>query len=152
RHHFRMGKVLGNGAFRPALGPAAAFTPSEVAQAYNFPTGVNGEGQCVALLEFGGGLKPAELQDYFKKLGVQPIPQVEAVSVLGGGNKPTGNPNSADGEVNLDIEVVGSVAPGAKIGVYFAPNSDRGFVTAILAAVHDQQRKPSIISISWGEA
>ena len=32
-------------------------------------------------------------------------------------------PNSADGEVLLDIEVVGAVAPGAKIVVYFAPNT-----------------------------
>jgi kumamolisin len=34
--------------------------------------------------------------------------------------------------------------------VYFAPNSEQGFVDAILAAVHDDVRKPSVISISWG--
>jgi kumamolisin len=52
----------------------------------------------------------------------------------------------------LDIEVIGSIAPGAKIAVYFAPNTSRGFYDAVAAAVHDTRRKPSVISISWGEA
>jgi len=51
----------------------------------------------------------------------------------------------------LDIEVAGAVAPKASIAVYFAPNNgDKGFLDAISAAVHDKQRKPSVISISWG--
>src|SRR5439155_8670251 len=36
--------------------------------------------------------------------------------------------------------------------VYFAPNTSMGFYDAVAAAVHDSQRKPSVISISWGEA
>src|SRR5262249_31356723 len=78
--------------------------------------------------------------------------KVEAISVAGGRNAPTGNPNGPDGEVMLDIQVVGSLAPGADIAVYFAPNTDRGFAAAILAAAHDTDRNPSIISISWGAA
>ena len=50
----------------------------------------------------------------------------------------------------LDIEVVGSVAPGANIAVYFAPNTDSGFLDGINQAVNDTVRKPSVISISWG--
>ena len=50
----------------------------------------------------------------------------------------------------LDIEVVGAVAPGAKIAVYFGPNTDAGFLDAISTAVHDSTNKPSVISISWG--
>ena len=42
---------------------------------------------------------------------------------------------AADGEVLLDIEVIGSVAPGAKIVVYFAPNTSQGFQDAISAAI-----------------
>ena len=34
----------------------------------------------------------------------------------------------------LDIEVAGAVAPGAKIVVYFAPNTDAGFLDAITTA------------------
>jgi kumamolisin len=52
----------------------------------------------------------------------------------------------------LDIEVAGSVAPGAQIAVYFAPNTDRGFQDALSMAVHDQLLKPGVISISWGSS
>jgi kumamolisin len=76
---------------------------------------------------------------------------VTAVSIDGGKNSPT-NANSADGEVMLDIEVAAAVAPGAKIVVYFAPNTDQGFIDAIGHAVHDTVNKPSVISISWGSA
>src|SRR5260370_21667968 len=51
----------------------------------------------------------------------------------------------------LDIEVAGAVAPKAKFVVYFAPNDGgKGFIDAISAAVHDTQRHPDVISISWG--
>ena len=52
----------------------------------------------------------------------------------------------------LDIEVAGAVAPKAKIVVYFAPNTDKGFLDAITLAIHDTTNKPSVISISWGSA
>jgi kumamolisin len=50
----------------------------------------------------------------------------------------------------LDIEVAGAVAPRANIAVYFAPNTDQGFIDALTTAVHDNVRKPSVVSISWG--
>src|SRR5258705_8257296 len=52
----------------------------------------------------------------------------------------------------LDIDVAAAVAPGANIVVYFAPNTDQGFIDAIAHAIHDTQNKPSVISISWGAA
>ena len=78
------------------------------------------------------------------------MPTVVAVSVNGATNSPAGDPGSADGEVLLDIEVVGAIAPGARIAVYFAPNTDQGFIDAVTTAVHDQTNAPSVISISWG--
>ncbi len=69
--------------------------------------------------------------------------------VDGAANHPS-DANSADGEVMLDIEVAAAVAPKAHIAVYFAPNSDKGFLDAITMAVHDTTNKPSVISISWG--
>jgi kumamolisin len=36
--------------------------------------------------------------------------------------------------------------------VYFAPNTDAGFLNAITTAIHDTTNKPSVISISWGSA
>jgi kumamolisin len=46
--------------------------------------------------------------------------------------------------------VAGSVAPGARIVVYFTPNTDQGFQDAISTAIHDSTNNPSVISISWG--
>jgi kumamolisin len=129
--------------------PSSGFTPAQVAALYNYPAG-NGAGECVGIIELGGGYRPTDLDDYFAANNINPAPTVVAVSVDGAQNQPVGNPNSADGEVLLDIEVVGSVAPGATIAVYFAPNTDAGFTDAVLAAVHDTVNKPSVISISWG--
>jgi kumamolisin len=138
------------------VGPRAAgdtsYAPNAVAKLYSFPTAGSGSGQTVAIIELGGGYKAADLSAYFTKLNVSPAPSVTAVSVDGAGNQPVGDPNSADGEVLLDIEVVGAIASQAKIAVYFAPNTDQGFLDAITTAVHDNLRKPSVVSISWGGA
>jgi kumamolisin len=128
--------------------PPGSLTPVQVAKLYNFPTGANGAGQTIGIIELGGGFKASDLQTYFKALGITP-PVVTSVSVDQGVNQPGVDKNS-DGEVMLDIEVAGSVAPGARIVVYFAPNTDQGFVDAITTAVHDTVNKPSVISISWG--
>jgi kumamolisin len=126
----------------------ASFTPPQVAKAYDYPSSANGQGQCIALIELGGGYESSDIETYFGQLGIT-LPTVVAVPVDGGTNSP-GDPNGADGEVALDIQVAGSIAPGARIAVYFAPNTNQGFQDAISAAIHDTTNKPSVISISWG--
>ncbi len=136
---------------RLAVGAAEArgFLPTEVAELYRFPRDADGGGQTVAIVELGGGFRRRDLARYFADLGL-PTPAVAAVSVDGARNAPTGAAGGPDGEVMLDIEVVGAVAPSARIAVYFAPNTSQGFLDAVLAAVHDDARRPSVISISWG--
>ncbi|MDB5394419.1 MAG: peptidase propeptide [Rhodospirillales bacterium] len=135
-------------AIRPLIGAAATtFTGADLAKLYDFPQG-DGQGEAIALIELGGGYQTADLQAYFKGLGISP--SVTSVTVDGANNAPTGSLNDADGEVVLDIEVAGAIAPKAEIVVYFAPNTDRGFLDAVTQAVHDTTRKPSVVSISWG--
>jgi kumamolisin len=134
--------------FRPRSVSSATYTPLQVAAAYDFPSAVDGTGQCAAIIELGGGFQESDLDAYFGNLGI-PTPTVEAVSVLNGQNQP-GDPNGPDGEVMLDIEVLGAVAPGTSIAVYFAPNTDQGFIDAVTTAIHDATRQPSVVSISWG--
>jgi len=140
--------------YEPILGmravAARSFTPTALAKLYDFPTDADGSGQCIGIIELGGGYKPADLKTYFASLGVG-NPKVKAVLVDHAKNHPT-NANSADGEVLLDIEVAGAVAPKATLAVYFAPNTTQGFLDAITTAVHDKVNKPSVISISWGSA
>jgi kumamolisin len=130
---------------RPQAAQATSYKPQEVAQAYNFPTGVDGSGETVGIIELGGGFSEVDLNTYFNGSP----PSVIAVGVDGAVNSPGTDP-SADGEVMLDLEVVGAVAPGAKIVVYFAPNTDQGFIDAVSTAVHDTTHNVSVVSISWG--
>src|SRR6266566_5138071 len=124
-----------------------SYTPPQVAQLYNFPTGLDGRGQCIGILEFGGGYTEDDLQTYFEQLGI-PLPEISSVSVDGAQNQPGNNQESL--EVTLDIEVAGAIAPGARIVVYFAPFTEQGWVDALTTAIHDNQNKPSVLSISWG--
>lgn len=125
-----------------------SYTPVQVAQLYGFPSPARAAGQTIGIVELGGGFRTKDITAYFKRLAM-PAPTVVAVSVDKGKNAPS-IATSADGEVMLDIEVCASVATGATIAVYFAPNTDQGFVDAISTAVHDPVNKPSVISISWG--
>ncbi len=134
---------------RISLDPSS-YTPVQVAQAYAFPSGAGGQGETVGILELGGGFSTGDLSTYFAGLGLSD-PSVTAVSVDGGTNQP-GVDTDADGEVMLDIEVVGAVANQASIAVYFTPNTDQGFIDALSTAVHDPTNKPSVISISWGQS
>ena len=135
---------------RKGTSPSVSYTPPQVADLYGFPSGA-GAGQCVALIELGGGFVQADLDTYFSGLGVG-SPSVVAASVDHAQNSPTGEASGPDGEVMLDIEMVGGIAPQAKIAAYFAPNTDAGFLDAITTAIHDTTNKPSVISISWGGA
>ncbi|MGC2584261.1 MAG: S53 family peptidase, partial [Acidobacteriaceae bacterium] len=148
RAHFRFLKDLKKQKTTNASAQPEPFNPPQVAQLYQFPTGVNGSGETIGILELGGGYKTSDIDTYFQGLGLTP-PTVVAVSVDGGTNSP-GDPNGADGEVALDIQVAGSIAPGVRMAVYFAPNTDQGFIDAITTAVHDTTNNPSVLSISWG--
>jgi kumamolisin len=133
--------------------PAAvttSYTPPQLGLIYAFPDDTDGSGQSVAIIELGGGYTASDLDTYFSGLGLA-TPAVTAVGVDGATNAPDGDPNGADGEVALDIEVVGALAPAAKIVVYFAPNTDAGFIDAVSTAAHASPT-PAAISISWGQS
>jgi kumamolisin len=149
RPHFRTHRPAVTSHARTTQ-PAGTFTPVQVAKLYDFPAGADGTGQSIAIIELGGGFKPRDIKTYFKNTLNMTPPKVVAISVDGAHNNPTGDPNGPDGEVMLDIEVAGAVAPKSTLGVYFAPNTDQGFYNAIAAAVHDTRYNPSVISISWG--
>jgi kumamolisin len=124
---------------------ALNFTPKQLAAFYGFPKGFDGTGKRVAVIELGGGYVQADLDTYFKGLGLTVKPVVYH-SISSAKNSP-GDPNGADGEVMLDLCVIGGMAPGAELHCYMAPNTDAGFLAAINQAITD---KMDAISISWG--
>ncbi len=129
---------------------SVSYTPLDLGKIYKFPSDTDGSGQTIAIIELGGGFAQADLDSYFGGLGITG-PTVTAVGVDGAQNQPGQDPNGADGEVLLDIEVAGALAPGAKVLVYFAPNTDAGFVDAVSEAAHADPT-PASISISWGQS
>ena len=135
----------------PHRGPVlpAGFLPTDVAKLYGFGD-ADASGECIGIIELGGGYTAADNEAAFKAMA-RDVPTIVAVGVDGASNDP-GDNSGANGEVALDIQVAGGVAPGAAIAVYFATNTDQGFVDAITQAVHDQTNAPSVLSISWGSA
>src|SRR5271165_178793 len=84
---------------------------------------------------------------FYKSVGAT-VPSITPVSVDGQPNAP-GNDDYTI-ETLLDIDVSGSVAPGAKLAVYFAPWSEKGWVDAVTTAIQDKTNKPAVLSISYG--
>lgn len=138
--------------FRVATAAAVqvSYTPTQLGKIYDFPEGTDGSGQTISIIELGGGFGQDDLDAYFKELGITG-PRVTAVGVDGAKNEPGADPDGADGEVLLDIEVAGALAPKADLLVYFAPNTDAGFVDAVSQAAHADPT-PAAISISWGQS
>jgi kumamolisin len=124
------------------------FFPSELAAAYDFPEG-DGSGQTIGLLEFGGGYFADDLEAFGKAAGLASLPTVVPISV---DKMPTDTNDEATGEVMLDVEVLAGLCPKATIPVWFSQFTEKGWVDALDAAMHDARYKPQVLSISWGYA
>jgi kumamolisin len=144
-------QALAHFRIRPMTTAGVSYAPPQLAGLYNFPPNRDGSGQSVGIIELGGGYSLKDIQTYCSNLGLT-APSITAVSVDGTTNSPTGDVNGPDAEVLLDIEVIATIATKAQVFVYFAPNTDAGFVNAVNAALKGPQGKPGVISISWGDA
>ena len=140
-----------------------SFFPTQLADLYNYPKQFDGSGQNVAIFAFNGspdtdphgGYDAAALKTYFEQVLGGKTPQITNVVVQGPGNNPGPDTPSSDqqgdstGEVMLDMCVLGSVAPGAHIFMYFTEFTSQGWLDAIHEAITDQNNI-SVISISYG--
>ncbi|WP_441247566.1 S53 family peptidase [Kitasatospora sp. McL0602] len=122
----------------------SGLSPTKARSAYNLTStlgaGYTGKGTTVALLEFSA-FKQSNIAAYDKYNSLTPSTPV----VVGAGGGTTDL--SGEDEVELDIEVVQALAPGAAIKVYEAPNSDAGEAAVYAKLVSDNV---PVISISWG--
>ena len=123
-------------------------TPLDVARAYHFPDN-DGKGENIGIISLGGRYDDATEAAYQKALGVAHHPI--AVKPVDGGSESPSDPGPT-GENMLDAEVIGSVAPAAETTMYMGPNTDRGFLDTLSAAVHDKAHPNDAISISWGSS
>ena len=151
----------------------------EISHAYEFPEATDGRGECIGLIELGGGFHESDIKEYCSSLGLKP-PQLSCISVHGGKNDPAPAkamrefievaegkrrlPSSNQSqlakdlemaqctvEVTMDVEIVAALAPAARVVVYFATMDEQGIYNALTSAIHDVVHRPSVLSLSWGE-
>src|SRR4029079_14867737 len=115
---------------------SGANPPRQAAELYRYPSPFDGTGECIGVLQFGGGFELSSVLTYFALLGAK-MPSIAVVPVGGATNQPGVN-NLDDTEVALDIEIAGGAAPGAALAVYFAPLTEMGFIEAFATAIHDK--------------
>ena len=109
--------------------------------------GFDGKGQTIGIVTLAS-FTPSDAFFYWNSLGLDvKANRIKEVPVDGG----SGPPSDASGsdETTLDVQQSGGLAPGAKIIVYEAPNTDQGFVDAFARAIDSNQADS--ISTSWGE-
>jgi subtilase family serine protease len=113
-------------------GPSGTYAGTDYRTAYVPGVSLDGTGQKVGLLEFDGYYS-GDITAYENQFG---LPQVQLLNVRldGFSGAPTRGPNSGNGEVALDIEMVISMAPNlSQLVVYeVGPN---GFPNDILNAM-----------------
>jgi kumamolisin len=132
----------------PARLENATYRVPDITKVYDFPGGLDGTGQTIAIVELGGGYHDSDLGKYFQDLNLKK-PLISWVAVDGHTNSPN-ELSGADGQVEGDIEIVGAAAPGASIVVYFSGPDAKGYLDAIRAVVQDQVHHPSVLLIGWG--
>ena len=121
------------------------YTANQIATAYGFAAGAYahgrvGTGETVALAE----LEPFAASDIaaFEKCYLISTP-VDTIPVDGGAGTGAGS-----GEAALDIENVASLAPGATIDVYEAPDGNTGVLDLYQTIAN--QDTAAVVSTSWG--
>jgi len=124
----------------------SGFGPKELSGAYDATplqnAGMLGDNQTVALFELDG-YQQSDVAQYFQTYGLA-TPTISNVMV----DNFNGAPGQGAIEVELDMEVMGAIAPHANQIVYEGPNTTQGLNDTYNQIVHDD--KAHIASISWG--
>jgi kumamolisin len=118
---------------------STSYTPPQVKARYHLTDGATGAGHTVGIIELGGSFYQS---DYDAAMHAYGVPS-QTVTVKG---KPSPDIGGADVEVMLDCCVIGGIAPKARQIVYFAENTDAGFI----GAVEQSLKECDVVSISWG--
>jgi kumamolisin len=127
--------------------------PSNFASNYGldglYKKGADGSGQTLAIVTLAA-VDPGAPQYFWNNIAHVPSTgrSFTVQNIDGGPGAPSDA--SGTGETDLDIEQSGSLAPGANVIDYQAPNTDPGFADAFFAAA--SQNTAGSVSSSWGES
>lgn len=130
----------------PSAGASGGYTPAEVSRLYDLgPVAARangGAGQTVGLVAFAN-FQDSVVSEYDRTYGVGTAPMriVSSPGVTYDGSSET--------EIEMDIELVQSVAPRASIRVYEGSNDDAGAISVYNRIVSENVAQT--ISSSWGD-
>ena len=108
--------------------------------------GATGKGHTVAIMTLAA-FTPSDAFAYWSAVGLTvDANRIKIVNVDGG----PGAPSDASGsvETTIDVQQSGGLAPGAKLIVYQAPNTNQGFVDLFAEAI--EKNRADTLSASWG--
>jgi kumamolisin len=132
-----------DGSITAAPAPRS-YTSKELAQCYDYPLELRGDGQCIGLIELNGGYDKADLDKYFSSFGIAP----DIVSY----NENESGDLMSNLEVTLDIELVAPICPSARVVLYNANSKQYrvyDYFKMFEAAIFDEVNRPAVLSTSW---
>jgi subtilase family serine protease len=111
-----------------------------------YANGITGKGRTLGIVTLAS-FTPSDAFAYWAAVGLNVDPKrISVVNIDGGPGAPSDD--SGSDETSLDVEQSGGIAPGAKIIVYQAPNTNQGFADAFAAAIDCNEAQS--LSVSWG--
>jgi hypothetical protein len=132
-------------------------SPRKVAGIYDFPLDAEGQGQTLAIVEFGDVVPEDELDLYFRNAGItrsgkRTVMRLDGARATAVSDSPEASASAASPGLSLPLfAIAGEVAPGADNVAYYAPNTARGFLDALTEAIHAAPT-PTALIVGWGEA
>ena len=127
-------------------------SPQDTRQIYDAGN-LTGRGQTIAIATLAPFLTsdPPAFWSYYGVNRTGTLNEIGVDQTIGaGGASGSGQGGS---ETSLDVEQSGSMAPGANVEVYVAPNTNNGFIDLFNAVVSGfDGTVPNVSSTSWGEA
>jgi subtilase family serine protease len=136
---------------RTATGVPGNYTVGDFANQYDvnplYQAGIDGKGSTIGIATLAS-FYPADAYEYWSTIGLTvDQDRITQIHVDGGAQL-----SAAAGSIEtaLDVEQSGGLAPGAKMVVYDAPNTDGGFLDLFYNAASDNL--VDSLSVSWGEA
>jgi kumamolisin len=144
--------ALANGV-TPAAVRTGSRTPADFARQYHLTplqrAGFTGAGRTIGIVTLAS-MRASDARFFWKHVLhiAARSHKIKLINVDGGAGKVSDA--SGSGETTLDVEQSGALAPGARVVVYQAPNSDTGFLDAFYDAA--SQNAADTVSTSWGEA
>jgi kumamolisin len=120
---------------------------NDIAARYRFPA-ADGSGQTIAAVQLRGEFKPNDFNQCMRAQGLSPaLPIVKRVDDAAVAHEVA---TTHDLEAALDVQIMASLAPAARIVVYEAPDDERGCLDAVRDAIFDEEYAPAVLSISYG--